>query len=139
MKKLSVILFVLMIFCVSNLTAEELSKAKNELILDASTEFEMVKVAAKVPLEIKKAIVDQLVYPKHAIQKSLEGQVYLRLCVCSQDCIKLLGLSATNPYLGEYVKKELSNLKVDSPSCKPGQVFLLKIDFDLIPHCGFNS
>lgn len=132
MKTLSKLLVVFAMFAFTNVQAEELPKVEKSLTLDTSTEFQTIKIAAKLPEGLKKAVTDKLVYPSYAQRRNLEGQVYMRLCVCNESTVKIVGLNATNPYLGAYVQKELAELYVEDPGCAPGQVYLLKIDFDLL-------
>ena len=132
MKKLGLLLFAFIIFGVTNLMAEESPKAEKELSLDTSTEFTTMKIATQVPTGLKNAVTEQLFYPSYAQKRNLEGQVYMRLCVCDKSNVKIVGLSATNPYLGSYVKKQLADLYVKNPGCEPGQVFLIKVNFDII-------
>lgn len=132
MKTLSILLVVFAMFAFTNVQAEELPKVEKSMTLDTSTEFQTIKVASKLPVGLKQAVVDKLIYPSYAQKNNLEGQVYMRLCVCDENTVKIVGLSATNPYLGKYVKRELLDLYVKDPGCAPGQVFLLKVDFDLL-------
>lgn len=119
-------------FAFTNVQAEELPKVEKSLKLDTSTEYQTIKVATKLPVGLKTAVIEELSYPTYAQSHNLEGQVYMRLCVCDKNTIKIVGMNATNPYLGKYVKKELADLYVEDPGCEPGQVFLLKVDFDLM-------
>lgn len=132
MKTLMTLLVTLAMFAFTNATAEKLQEVEKKVILDTSTEYKTVKVATPVPLGLKQAVIDKLAYPKHAQRRNLEGQVYMRLCMCTDNTVKVIGLSATNQYLGDYVKKELSNMYVEKPGCKSGQVYLLKVNFDLL-------
>lgn len=108
------------------------NKVENVTTLDTSTEFETIKVASKVPSGLKNAVTKQLVYPKHAQYKNLEGQVYMRLTVDINNNVKIVELNATNAYLGKYVTKQLASTSVENPGCKPGQVYMMKINFDLV-------
>lgn len=132
MKTLSILLVVFAMFAFTNVQAEELPKVEKTLELDTSTEFQTIKVASKLPAGLKTAVIEELSYPSYAQRHNLEGQVYMRLCVCDENTVKIVGLSATNPYLGKYVKEELADLYVKDPGCEPGQVFLLKVNFDLL-------
>jgi len=100
--------------------------------LDTSTEYESIKVAAKVPKGLKNAIINELVYPKQAQVKNLEGQVYMRLTVDQNSMVKIVEMNSTTPMLGAYVKKQLTNIKVKNPGCQPGQVYMMKVNFDLL-------
>lgn len=132
MKTLCKLLVVFAMFAFTNVQAEELPKVEKSLKLDTSTEYQTIKVATKLPVGLKTAVIEELSYPTYAQSHNLEGQVYMRLCVCDKNTIKIVGMNATNPYLGKYVKKELADLYVEDPGCEPGQVFLLKVDFDLM-------
>jgi len=132
MKTLIKLLFVCAIFAFSSAQAETLPKGEKQLELDYSTQYENLKVAAKVPEGLKQAVMAKLIYPAYAKRSELEGQVYMRLCVCNEKKLKIVDLNATNPYLGEYVKKQLSDMYVKNPGCAPGQVYMLKVNFDLI-------
>lgn len=132
MKTLCKLLVVFAMFAFTNVQAEKLPEVEKTLKLDTSTEYQTIKVATKLPKGLKDAVIEELSYPTYAQMRNLEGQVYMRLCVCDENTIKIVGMNATNPYLGKYVKKELADLYVKDPGCKPGQVFLLKVDFDLL-------
>lgn len=88
-------------------------------------------VAAKLPTNLKETIAENLDYPKKAEMSLIEGDVWLKVCVTEESVIKIVDLSATNPLLGEYVKKELGSLYVENPGCQAGQVYYLKVKFDL--------
>jgi len=87
--------------------------------------------AAILPAEIKEAVTCDLNYPRNAQNNLIEGEVWLKLCVDETSTLKLIDLSATNPELGEYVRKHITSIKVDHPQCKQGQLFYLKVKFDL--------
>lgn len=89
-------------------------------------------VAAKLPANLKEVITQNLEYPNDAETKYLQGDVWMKICVTDASEIKVIDLSSTNPELGVYVKKELSSLYVDNPGCKAGQVYYLKVKFDLL-------
>lgn len=108
------------------------NNAEVSMSLDTSTEYETIKVAAKVPTGLKNAVIDELIYPEYAQDKNLEGQVYMRITVDQNSKVKIIGMNATSPYLGSYVKKQLGDVKVNKPGCKPGQVYLMKVNFDLL-------
>lgn len=108
------------------------NKAEATMTLDTSTEFETITIASKVPMGLKKAVTDNLIYPKHAQYKNVEGQVYMRLTVDHDNNVKIVELNATNPYLGKYVTKQLASTNVKNPGCKPGQVYMMKVNFDII-------
>jgi len=137
MRKFGIILLGALLIGVFNAQATENSesetKNKNEVTttLDTTTELETIVVAAQVPKGLKAAVTDQLLYPEFAQHKSIEGQVYMRLTVDQNNKIKIVGLNATSPYLGDYVSEQLAEVHVKNPGCKPGQVYMMKINFDL--------
>lgn len=138
MKKFGItLLAALLIGIFSAQAAEKLetatgNKTKVTTTLDTSTEFETITVASKVPTGLKKAVTSQLLYPAFAQQRNLEGQVYMRLTVDNNNNVKIVSMNATTPYLGKYVKEQLAATYVKNPGCKPGQVYMMKINFDLI-------
>lgn len=115
MKKLGIILAALLIIGVANVQAKKLPT-----------------VAAKLPSHLKEVITDQLAYPEFAEDDYVEGEVWMKVCVTDASVIKIVDISSTNQELGTYVKKELSSLYVENPGCKAGQVFYLKVKFDLL-------
>lgn len=112
MKKLVLLMAGLMILAVSSVSAKRLPSA-----------------AAKLPASFKHKIEKAIDYPKYAAEEALEGDVWLKVCVNEESRVKIIDLSATNPILGEHVKKELSSLYVNNPGCMAGESFYLKIKF----------
>lgn len=115
MKKLSVVVLLFLFVGTLSLQAKKLPT-----------------VAAKLPNHLKEVITDQLNYPDKARHDYVEGEVWMKICVNEASVLRVVSISATNPELGEYVKKELSSLYVENPGCKAGQVFYLKVKFDLL-------
>lgn len=115
MKKLSVILILLLFAGSTALQAKKLPT-----------------VAAKLPTQLKEVITDQLNYPDEAKDNYIEGEVWMKVCVTEASVIRIVDISSTDQELGKYVKKELSSLYVENPGCKAGQVFYLKVKFDLL-------
>lgn len=138
MKKFGVTLLAALLIGIFSAQAEEKSeritenKAKVTTALDTSTEFETITVATKVPEGLKKAVTNQLLYPEYAKKENLEGQVYMRLTVDQNNMVKIVEMNTTTPYLGNYVKEQLASTYVKNPGCKPGQVYRMKINFDLV-------
>lgn len=136
MKKFGIILIATLAFGIFSAQAAEKVETTPEnkvaTTLDTSTEFETITVATKVPTGLKNAVTEQLLYPLYAQKTNLEGQVYMRLTVDENNNVKIVGMNATTPYLGKYVKKQLASTYVKNPGCKPGQVYMMKINFDLI-------
>lgn len=91
-------------------------------------------VAAKLPNQLKSAIAKNLEYPSQVLKMNLEGDVWMKICVDKKSKVEIVDLSATNQKLGTYVKKELSSIYVNNPGCEVGQVYYLKVKFDLKMH-----
>ena len=89
-------------------------------------------VALKVPTNVMEAITDQLEYPKELTENFTEGYVAMKISMDENSNLQIVDLSATNPDLGVYVKEELTSLKIDKPGMKVGQVYFLKVKFDLV-------
>ncbi len=89
-------------------------------------------VAAKLPSDLKEAITQEIDYPNFAEENMIEGEVWMRVTVTNDDKVKIVDLSATQPELGEYVEQELSDLYVGNSGVQSGQVYFLKLEFDLI-------
>jgi len=88
-------------------------------------------VAEKLPANLKELIAENLDYPNQAKADLMEGDVWMKICVSNQSTIKVVDISSTNPELGVYVKNELSSIYVENPGCKDGQVYFLKVRFDI--------
>lgn len=88
-------------------------------------------MAAKLPTTLKDVITENLNYPFETKSENLEGDVWMKICVNEESKIQVIDISSTNQELGVYVKKELSSLYVNKPGCKAGQVYYLKVKFDL--------
>ena len=85
--------------------------------------------AAKWPASFKHTLAKPIDYPNAAAANGLEGDVWLKVCVNEESRVKIIDLSATNPELGEHVKKELGSLYVNNPGCMTGETFYVKIKF----------
>lgn len=133
MKNLAIILIAVLSISTLNLHAAEKSETatttNSELILDTSTEYSAVKVATKVPNGLKSAVLSKL--SKGANNCLSEGEVYMRICVDQDNYVKIVGMNATKPCLHKYVSKQLSSTYVKNPDCKPGQVYMMKVNFNI--------
>lgn len=89
-------------------------------------------VAAKLPADFKQEITKHLDYPDFAKDDMLEGEVWMRITLDENSTVKIVDLSSTEPSLGKYVKNELSNLKIENTSFQAGNVYFMKVKFDLI-------
>ena len=89
-------------------------------------------VVAKLPADFKQEIVNQLDYPDFAKENLIEGEVWIKVTLTDNNKVRVVDLSATNPELGEYVKKELSNLYIEDKDISSGNIYYLKVNFDLL-------
>ncbi len=89
-------------------------------------------VAAKLPSDLKEAITQEIDYPDFADESMTEGEVWMKVTVTKDDKVKIVDLSATQPELGEYVEQELSDLYIPNSGVQSGQLYFLKLEFDLI-------
>ena len=134
MKKFGITLLAALLIGIFSAQAagKVVTENKTKTTLDTSTEFETITIATKVPSGLKKAVTNQLLYPTDAQHKNIEGIVYMRLTIDENNNIKIIGLNATTPLLGKYVKEQLASTYVKKPGCEAGQVYRMKINFDLI-------
>lgn len=88
-------------------------------------------VAEKLPVQLKEAIVGELEYPDFAVSNYIEGDVWLKLCMADSK-VRVVEINASNPELGDYVKKTLSSIYIDNHGCKEGHAYYLKVKFDLL-------
>ncbi len=88
-------------------------------------------VAAKLPADFKQEITKQLDYPKSAIANMVEGEVWMKITLDENSVVKIVDLSATNQELGDYVRKELSEVTIINTSFPTGNVYFMKVKFDL--------
>lgn len=89
-------------------------------------------VAAKLPSNLKQEIMNEIDYPNFAQDNLIEGEVWMKVCVSEESKVQIVDISATNPDLGAYVKQEISNIYVANPGCDAGQVYYLKVAFELL-------
>jgi DNA-binding transcriptional regulator WhiA len=88
--------------------------------------------AAPVPVNLKTEIVNNIDYPEFAEEQGLEGDVWMKVTVDANNQVQVVDMSATNQALGKYVKKELKELYVENSGVENGQVYFLKLKFDLL-------
>ena len=135
MKNLAIILIAVLSVSVFNAQAAEKTKAETEtltnteLTLDTSTEFSSLKIATPVPEGLKKAVNAKL--NKGAQKCKTSGEVYMRLCVDQNNDVKIIEMNASKPCLFKYVSNQLSATHVKKPGCLPGQVYMMKVRFEI--------
>jgi hypothetical protein len=93
---------------------------------------ELRYVDQKLPVEFKKAISKHLHYPEYAKRNNIEGEVWMQVTIDENCKVKIVDLSATNPELGSYVIEELSDLCVKNSKIIAGDVYMLKVKFDIL-------
>lgn len=115
MKKLVLLVAGIMIIAIAQVNAKKLPA-----------------VAAKLPVEFKQEIVKNLDYPSFAELNQIEGEVWMRVIVSDNSRLSVVDLSATNQELGNYVRTELTDMLVQNSSMIRGEVYYLKVKFDLL-------
>lgn len=88
-------------------------------------------VAAKLPADFKQEISKHIDYPKDAQADYIEGEVWMKVTLDENSMVRIVDLSATNQDLGNHVRKELDKLKIENTSFKNGNVYFMKVTFDL--------
>ncbi|MBI9069292.1 MAG: hypothetical protein JEZ09_18490 [Salinivirgaceae bacterium] len=88
--------------------------------------------AAKLPADFKQEISKHLDYPKDAQDNYVEGEVWMKITLDENSKVRIVDLSATSPILGTYVKEELSELTIKNTSFPIGNVYFMKVKFELI-------
>lgn len=88
-------------------------------------------VAAKLPASFKDAITHEIDYPSFAKENQVEGEVWMKVTVNDDSKLRIVDLSSTQPELGKYVEKELANLTIENSGVQSGQVYFLKVAFEL--------
>ena len=89
-------------------------------------------VAAKLPADFKQEVASQIDYPDFAKDNMVEGEVWMKVTLDENSMVRIVDLSATNQDLGKYVRKELESKKIENTSFKNGDVYFMKVKFDLI-------
>lgn len=89
-------------------------------------------VAAKLPADFKQEVAKHIDYPSFAKNNMVEGVVTMRVTLDENSMVKIVDLSSTNPELGNYVREELTDLSIENTSFKAGNVYYMKVRFDLI-------
>lgn len=89
-------------------------------------------VAAKLPADFKTEVSKNIDYPDFARQNLVEGEVMMKVTLDENSKVRIVDLSATNQELGDHVKKELDNLTIKNTSFQQGEVYYMKVKFDLL-------
>lgn len=88
-------------------------------------------VAAKLPADLKEVITQQIDYPNFADENQIEGEVWMKVTVNEDSKLRIVDLSATQPQLGKHVENELANLTIKNSGVTAGQVYFLKVAFEI--------
>ncbi len=88
--------------------------------------------AAKLPADFKQELAQHIDYPDFAEDNMIEGEVWMKVTLDESSKVRIVDLSATNPGLGEHVKNELTDLTIENTSFKAGNVYFMKVKFDLL-------
>ena len=90
--------------------------------------------AEKLPKEFKQEIINNIDYPEFAIDKMIEGEVWMKVTLDESSKVKIVDISSTNPELGKYVVTELNDLTIKSKSLQQGNIYFMKVKFDLMKY-----
>lgn len=88
--------------------------------------------AAKLPADFKQEVTKHISYPDFARNNMAESVVTMEITLDKNSNIKIIDLNATSPELGNYVREELKDLTIKNTSFKEGNVYYMKIRFNLI-------
>lgn len=88
--------------------------------------------AAKLPTDFKAEISKHINYPSFAQKDLIEGVVTMRLTLDDSSHVKIVELDATNLGLGNHVRNELAGLEIKNTSFEPGNIYYMKVRFNLI-------
>lgn len=84
------------------------------------------------PNNFKSEITKNIEYPDFAQENSIEGEVWMKVTVDENSLVKIVDLSSTNPELGSFVQSELSNVTVEKSIIEAGNIYFMKVKFELI-------
>lgn len=88
--------------------------------------------AALLPADFKAEISKHIDYPDNAKETGIEGEVWMKVTLDENSTLQIVDLSATNPELGAHVKSELKNVSIKNTSFIAGNVYFMKVKFDLL-------
>lgn len=112
---------------------------KKVLVVVSVLVFSVVSLSAKtisgnatlLPEDFKSAIVKHIEYPQTAVKSYVEGEVWMKVTLDENSKVRIVDLSATNEELGNHVKNQLADVKIENTSLFAGNIYLMKIKFDL--------
>jgi hypothetical protein len=81
--------------------------------------------------ELKQAVSNSITFPSVAIDKQIEGIVFVEFTVTEDGKIKVLNCNSTEGELQTYVFQRLSEITVVPQIETVGKSFLIRIDFEL--------
>lgn len=87
---------------------------------------------AKGPSDLQQTINSQISFPSSAIEKHIEGAVFVEFTVKDDGSIEVLNCFSVQGELQCYVFKTLSELKVTPEANIVGQTYSMRFDFKLI-------
>jgi hypothetical protein len=88
--------------------------------------------AELLPADFKQEITNHIDYPQFADENRIQGDVWMKVTLDENSQVRIVDLSATNQELGKYVRKELKDVKIENTSFKTGEVYFMKIKFELL-------
>lgn len=87
--------------------------------------------AAKLPADFKQEVTKHIDYPTFAQENMIEGEVWMKVTLDEASKVKIIDLSSTHKELGEHVQNELANVTITNTSFQNGNVYFMKVKFDL--------
>lgn len=88
--------------------------------------------AKKLPVDFKKEIIKHIHYPAFAEEDKMEGEVWMKVTLDDQQKVKIVDLSATNQAMGKHVRAELNDVKIENTSFVSGNIYFMKVKFDIL-------
>lgn len=79
--------------------------------------------------KINSVIRSEITYPEFALELGLEGVVYVQYKVQTSGIIKVINIAGNDPRLCNYVREEISKIKVDAEGIDPETIQAVKIVF----------
>lgn len=87
--------------------------------------------ATLLPEDFKQEIVKHIDYPEAARKANVEGEVWMKVTLDENSKVRIVDLSATAPELGDHVKTQLADVAIENTGLFAGNVYLMKVKFDL--------
>ena len=87
---------------------------------------------AKDPADLQKIINSQIAFPSSAIEKHIEGAVFVEFTVQKDGSIEVVNCFSTEGELQSYIFTTLSAMKVTPDIDVVGKIYTMRFDFELL-------